>query len=387
MTSIAELFVNLGVKGDGEAKKALKSIDTGLGDIKSVSMEAKAAIFAVIYGFQQLMSHSMQTGMGLSNFNAETGLSTQRLEQYTQAMKRATGSGEAMAGVFKQIQMQQAKMKFTGQGMEGFGAVASKMKNVDQTKFLNDPEYLLQTVSKFANDKTIPKGDLNYFVDQLGLSGLLSAMRKGAFEEPELKKGVVHSTSDINALARTQGKYSDMESRLSLAVDKIFAKFGPTLIPAIEKIGTASLQFADAVLRFEKAIGFLSSLGTGLSAITHPIKTIESMGDKGRILEFLSSGSGLTKFVNDKLLNVNKSMNEKDRSPIGMLRELDEKALKSMYPQGKSPEKDLQDAVIEEHGNTTIFNFEINDKTPIETANKIKEVVSTFNLYPKTQAT
>ena len=393
--NIAELFVSLGVKGDGEAKKALKGVDSSLSNIKSMSIEAKAALVAVVYGLQNMMSSSMKTGMELSNFNAETGLSTQRLEQYNQALKRATGSGQGMADVFKQIQMAQAKMKFTGTGLEqGTGALAARMKNVDQKKFFADPEYLLQTVSKFAQDKTIPIADLRYFVDQMGLGSLMPAFRKDAFNEKQLARGVTHTTGEVNALAKTQGAFSDMEARLSLAFDKVVAKFGPTLIPALEKLGTASLTFATAVLAFEKSVGLIEKVADLMDILFNPARRkaeVAQMTSGGA----LSTATDIAGWMNS-LVGLDEPLNRMGEFlsdlPKGILRDAKKHGTSpTMYKpegdKGRKPQsvEDTSNGSINNINNT--YNFEINGKDSMETATKVKEVVHTFNLYPKTQAT
>ena len=53
--TVAEMFVNLGIKGSEKTVDAVNSVDKGISNIRSTSLEAKAAIVAMFYAIGRVV--------------------------------------------------------------------------------------------------------------------------------------------------------------------------------------------------------------------------------------------------------------------------------------------------------------------------------------------
>jgi len=164
--TIAELFVNLGVKGADSAGKALGGVKGGLGEVKSMSLEAKAALVGVIYGLERMMSNSAQLGTSLTNFNALTGISAQQLQQWQYAARQAGVAGEEMTGSMKAVQSTMANMLMGKGAPEGMAMLANKV-GFDPAR-ARDTAYVLGQLQKFA--QSVPQDVGNAMIKSFGVS-------------------------------------------------------------------------------------------------------------------------------------------------------------------------------------------------------------------------
>ena len=79
---VADLFVNIGVKGSGETAKGLTEVKAGLDEVYSSGLAAKALMASVLYGIGALTKHAGDEGMNLKKFANYTGLSTDALQRW-----------------------------------------------------------------------------------------------------------------------------------------------------------------------------------------------------------------------------------------------------------------------------------------------------------------
>src|ERR1700744_4238817 len=101
---IGSLFLNLGIKGSEKTVGALTDVKKGLGELGSMSLEAKAGIVAAMYALEQLFATSGKAGTDLTNFNAITGESVKTLQQYQYAARQVGVSNQEVEGSFKTLQ-------------------------------------------------------------------------------------------------------------------------------------------------------------------------------------------------------------------------------------------------------------------------------------------
>lgn len=242
--TVGELFVNLGIKGSDKVGKELKNVKDGLGDVKGMSLEAKAAIIGVIYGLEKMMSSSAQMGTSLTNFTELTGMSAQSLQQWQYAARQAGVSSDELTGSLKSVQSSMTNMLLGKGAPEGLAMVANKV-GFDPSR-ARDTLYVMQQLQKFA--QSVPKDVGNNMLKSFGLSeGTISAMRRNAFRPDVFQKAPTYSDKEIGQLDKTNVAWSNLGNKIEMAIGHLTAKHGLSIVKDIERMTTGVLKLADAL--------------------------------------------------------------------------------------------------------------------------------------------
>ncbi len=102
--TVAELFVNLGIKGNTKVAQALTTVQGGLEKTAELSFAAKAGIIGAVIAMEELTRKSMEMGADLKNFAIATGLSTDQLQKWNQVAALSGVSTEDLMGDIKNLQ-------------------------------------------------------------------------------------------------------------------------------------------------------------------------------------------------------------------------------------------------------------------------------------------
>lgn len=255
--TIAELFVNLGVKGADSAGKALGGVKSGLGEVKSMSLEAKAGIIAVVYGLERLMSQSAQMGTSLLNFNTLTGISTKDLQQWQYAARQAGVSGEEMTGSLKAVQSAMTNMLLGKGAPEGMAMLANKV-GFDPAR-ARDTLYVMSQLQKFA--QAVPKDVGNAMLKSFGLSeGTIAAMRRNMFTQDTFKKAPTYSEGEVNQLNKVDVAWANLGQKIQMAMGHLTSKHGLQLVTDISKITSEIFKMLDAFARLAEKLKFFQGI-------------------------------------------------------------------------------------------------------------------------------
>ncbi len=242
---IADLFIGLGIKGDDKTNKALKGTKSGLADVKSMSIEAKAAIIGAIYALERLMSSSAQQGAGLMNFNALTGLSTQALQEWQYAARQAGVSSEELTGSVKGVQNAMTNMLLGKGAPEGMAMLANKV-GFDEKK-ARDTFYVMKKLQEFA--KSAPPDISSNLMKSFGLNeGVISAMQRNMFRDDIFKNAPKYSQAQIVQLDKVNSAWANLGQKIEMAMGKFTAKHGMQLISDLEKITPQVLKLVEALV-------------------------------------------------------------------------------------------------------------------------------------------
>lgn len=203
---IAELFVQLGVKGADVAGKALSGMAKGINHIASASLEAKAAVAAVVYGMERMTGWASQAGMDLYKFGVTTGLSTDELQKWQYALGRFDVTGEETANTIMGIQTAMSDMLMGKGSPEGLALLADKV-GFDQTK-ARDTFYVLGKIQEFV--KTQPPDIANNLMKSFGISGnMFQALKSMNMERDKLSKKQIISEREIEQLKNINMAWKD----------------------------------------------------------------------------------------------------------------------------------------------------------------------------------
>jgi hypothetical protein len=268
--NIGELFVNLGVKGGGETQKTLKGVKGGMKDVKSMSLEAKAAIIATVYGLKQLMSQSMQQGTALTQFTNLTGQSIKKLQQWQYVNKLAGGTAEEVTGVvtgmqqaFAQLELGEGPAKYLGLFAEGLAEV---QESFDTTK-MNDVFYILEKARAFINSPSAKAniGVANEALSSMGISpSMIAGLRGGAFSDRALNAAPTYSEGEANALKNANSQWLQLSETIQKTIGRLNVKFGGQLVKDLKEIVTQMALMAEAAVNLANDLKILAVISESL---------------------------------------------------------------------------------------------------------------------------
>lgn len=355
--NIGELFVNLGIKGTEKTVAALSNVRKGLGDVSSMSIEAKAGILAALYGLERLSAASGAMGTNLTNFTALTGMSAKALQQWQYAARQAGVSGDEMAGSLKSVQNSMTNMLLGKGAPEGLGLLASKVGfDINRAR---DSQYVLGQLQKFSQSVAPDIG--NNVLKSFGLGeGVIAAMRRNAFTPQAFGKAPTYSDREVHSLDRANIAWSNLGNKIEMAVGHFNARHGGQLVKDISMITDKVLKLAESFTVLAEKLKVFQWIG----------KAFEGWGlifDK--INESISGKSGGTGFA-DALKSIPGALGDKQFwSDIG----------KSITPNlpGASPGK-AQNNTFNQN-----FNFQHDGKDHKKTGDSVKKSIhDTFRQMP-----
>ncbi len=221
--TIAELFVNIGLKGADTTVKGLKGIAKGVDNIASTSLAAKAAVLGMIVGMERLTGFASQVGMDLHKFTTTTGLSSRELQKWQYAAGRFDVSGEEMTNTIMGVQSAMTDM-LMGKGQpESLGLLADAV-GFDPKK-ANDTFYVMRKIQQFA--KTQPPGLASNLLKSFGISAnMFQALKSMNLEKDKIAEKDIITDEEKQRLVDINIAWKDFWHTLKTLSIKAVAKDG-----------------------------------------------------------------------------------------------------------------------------------------------------------------
>lgn len=264
--TIAELFVELGIKGSEKTVQGMKNIKNGLGEIKSLSLETKAAILGALYGLEKMMSQSAQMGTGLTNFTALTGLSAKTLQQWQYAARQAGVSSEEFTGNLKGVQSAMTNMLMGKGAPEGMGLLANKVGF--DPKRARDTFYVMEQLQKFARSG-VPEDLSNNVMKSFGLGeGTIAAMRRNVFQPDTFKRAPLYSEGETKQLDKVNVAWSNLGQKIQMAFGRFTSKHGMQIVTDIGNITMGVIKLADALTSLADKLKVFDIFTTSIDGLT-----------------------------------------------------------------------------------------------------------------------
>lgn len=292
--NIAELFVNLGIKGSEKTVGALGAVKKGLGEVGSMSLEAKAGILAALYGFERLMSMSGQAGTGLTNFSSLTGLSAKQLQQWEYAARQAGVSADELTGNVKSVQNSMTNMLLGKGAPEGLNVIQATV-GLDMKK-VRDPLYVMQQLQKAA--QALPPDAGNMILKSFGLSeGVIAAMRRNMFTPKAFAQAPTYSDREVGQLDKANIAWSNLGNKIQMAMGHFNASHGLSIVKDISQLTdqvlklVASFEALAEKLKLFQVVGkvfegwglIFKGISGGVDALTGGAKNTSMTDKKGNL--------------------------------------------------------------------------------------------------------
>lgn len=250
---IGELFFELGFKADTVQLNEVASL---IGRLNLSSFLASLGVKELYDGLRNVLGIAEKTAMDMNLFGKETGLSSQKMTQWTRFAEQMGVSGETVGSTLIGLQKKLVGLKLgTDQSLltpfyilnqAGAGITGNETPFELMEKFLG-------TVKKLdpALRTTV--------ADMMGINTQLLAMDsfKGADLIP------VPSTEQIQAIMNYHKAIVDLGNTWK----NIWEGVGASLAPIVEGLATAAKSFVDLAKNSETFAGYLKGIGIAIAAM------------------------------------------------------------------------------------------------------------------------
>ena len=273
---IADLFVELGIKGDGPANKALGQVKTALANVASGALVAVAGVGAAVAAFKLLTNASNETGNQLSQFEKLTGISADTLQRYRYAAQQFGVANGEVDSSLKSVQKVMTDIYLNRAPPEAIGLLSQLTGGLDLSKMNPNKEGdILDFFNRLQKGaQRVGPGVSQDILGQFGVSsGVIQAMNQNAFNLDALKNAPVYSEKQVQALQRESVAWSNLGTKISMAIGSLNSKHGMELIKGISEVTTSLLHLVDALLKLSERwniFGKISTVMQGAANIIDP---------------------------------------------------------------------------------------------------------------------
>lgn len=258
---IADFFVNLGIKGEPKTVKAMKGVREGLGEMKSMSLEAKAAIVGAIYALERMMSHSAKLGTGFNQFAESTGLSAQELQRWQHAARQVAVDAEDVEASVRGVQSSIANMMMGKGPIEGMAMLANTVGLDDRR--LRDTFYMMEKLQEFS--QKVPQDVGKAMVASFGITEkTFSAMRQNAFRPDVMSKATVLSEGQAKRLQNVNAIWMNLQNKMETSVAKFFSKHGEGIAGDVSKLVDKFMILIEALVRLSEKLKAFEAIGNAM---------------------------------------------------------------------------------------------------------------------------
>jgi len=317
---IGEFFVELGFMS-GEDGKKLNDFVRGIGELDLASIAAVLEVGALYEILRKMTVQAVEAGQAVRNFGIQTGLSTDKMQQWTQFAEQMGASGDDVVSALKAIQMQQARIR-TGMGgnaapfaalgvsvtdepFKVLDALREKYKNLrpDLQRLINsefglsdsmlnvlkasDAQRAALDKNRFLNkDQLEALNDLNrqYIILRQAIYNLSNAIAASVFSRP--LKHLIQFVMDVGKALSALKPLLPWVLAFAAYVTAIFAPwvFWLTAIILLIDDFYTYLEGGDSVIG--RLIDWVKSLGTWVDWLSQKITDLKMLvEDIGKILQ------------------------------------------------------------------------------------------------------
>ena len=290
---VAELFVNLGIKGTEEASKGVGKVDKGMKGLVSRGIAVKAAFIAAGVAFTRIIKSSANAGTSLKNFESVTGLSVDTLQKWQKAGKAVGIEASQITQSFKGLQSSLQAMKLTNISAD-LAVINDELIRMGsspiQLEDFNDAFYVAQKLSEFSKNSDFDKGRKRQLLSSLVDDEFIALLNTDAINPKNLEKYDTLSKKQIENLSKLNAKVGSISSKFQKATQKIAGDISGGLIEKIDLIVNGITKLVLKLNILSEKVGVFKALSFSLEVIFNGIAA------SLRIIE--KSADGWIKLIN-----------------------------------------------------------------------------------------
>jgi hypothetical protein len=264
--NIAEFFITLGVKGDDKSVKQIKNVDGGLKEVASSGIAAKVAILGAVYALEKMMSQSAAAGLGIKQFAAFTGMSSDQLQRWQYLFKRSGVSADEVTSSLQGMQAAIVKWKMGDAPPRGLEVIARTLGDLDLSR-LEDATYLMGKLREYAQkEKNVGFG--NQMLESMGLTpNAIAALRTSQVELSKVSPKMLYSDKDVGSLSKVQEAWTDLGDKVEHAFGKFTAKHGMEIVSGISMITEKIIIMSEKLTVLAEKIKIFKIIGMAFEGI------------------------------------------------------------------------------------------------------------------------
>jgi hypothetical protein len=266
--SVGDLFINLGINGHEKTLNALKGAKEGLGDIKDMSFQAKAAIVGAFYALEKLFTTSGEFGIGMTNAKTLIGESSQSIQQYENAAGKLGIANGTMTQSLLKLKQAMVDLKFKGQAPEGMfwiHAVLGDAKGSDIDKYIEHPEFLFQRLREYAMKEKVPGLAVDRLKSFIGDQNLIARIMQGRLGTDEISKAPFLSDATISRLEKTGEAWNQLGIDIQHAFHSFASFRGADIAKEIDAIIPPALRLVTALDKLAEKLKVFELIGKSMS--------------------------------------------------------------------------------------------------------------------------
>lgn len=284
--NVAELFVNLGVKGADKSVTAIKDVRASLADVTSTSLATKAAMVGIFYELQQLTAQSNAFGASIQVFTNLTGLSGDKLQRWQYLMRQAHVSANETTQGIEALQRTMTNVVLNHGNPEGMTALGNTLgKNFDPSR-IRDTMYMMDKLREYARTtKDVPdvaNAILRSFIPN---DNIIQALRTSEVDLNKINPKELYSDSEIEQLGKMSVGWDNLGNHIEKAIGRLNVQFGPTMLEDIS-------QVTDSIIDLTAAFAKLTLQLHALEGLNYILKGWATLLDFGsELIDDVSSGA------------------------------------------------------------------------------------------------
>lgn len=312
--NVGELFVSLGIKGSEKTVGALNDVKKNLGEAKSMSIEAKAAIIGAVYALERLFASSGQRGTELVNFNALLGMSTKTLQQYQYAARQVGVSNEEVASTFKGLSATATNVllgKGAPEGMARIAQITGAKVGEIQGLLRQATEGNVEPLFKKLNDYALHESNIglrNKVLKDFMGENMISAAARDAFRPDILAKAPVYNNGEQESLDKSRAAWANLGNTIEMAIGHFNAKHGQELVNGISGITEKVIKLAESLVIIAEKFKLFETVGSAFTGIDKLINNaatgFESLSNNKGFLDSITLLGSLLKGIAGALSSI-----------------------------------------------------------------------------------
>lgn len=252
---IADLFLNLGLNGQGEVSKGLKGISGSLKDLFSMSIQTKLTLAGIASGLTAAAFSAGKTGMSLKQFANSFGLSTREMQLWEMAGRQFGVSAEEVRGSVEGIQDALIEAK-AGRGFNE----AFSLLGIDP-RSSKDAFDVLEKLRQRVKDGQVDA--MRLFSSGLIDKNMFQFLRQTG--DPLKMKPIapILSKGQIDQLARVSVSFSNFSENLKRSMENFIVKNEPLINGLIKSIGELLESLLKWIGKGEDKTGLIADVVKG----------------------------------------------------------------------------------------------------------------------------
>lgn len=266
---IAEFFAKIGVKTD---TKGLKVFSGELQDLSKKTALVTGAIIGLAVVLDRVAQSSIKNAVSFRNFNNQTGIAIQRLQELQVRAKLANIelSFDEIASSIQSVQQNLAQIRLGGGDVAPFQLLGINIKDKDAIDIITeDLPRALKDIDRATAVNLIERIGLNR-----GFINLLDGTGDALFK---IDKSEFLSQRQIDNLIKLGSQLTVFRIRLSLLRDRVLADFAPKFEASFgrfkrlfEGLNVVIVDFTNGVLNLKKVTVIAFGL---IAAAINPVAT------------------------------------------------------------------------------------------------------------------